>query len=247
MSIKKILVVGGAESYYTPFQFLYRLSVDDKDYMNNPEKYDMVLFTGGADVDPKLYDETSPHQKCMINSQRDYKERDIFKRAVNCGTKMTGICRGLQFLNVMAGGRMLHDLQGHGSQHKMYTHRGSIHVNSLHHQACIPAPGSYVIGWAKNHSVLSSYGNRDEKLGNWPDFVVEAMLFPEINASGVQYHPEMMPTNSHGVLWYEEFIRDLCNFNPSTLVRKYSYKKLNSMEKQPPRIGVDSNQCLVSK
>src|SRR5438309_1359385 len=82
-------------------------------------------------------------------SRMDMYQSITFHRAKMIGKPMAGICRGSQFLNVMAGGRLCQHLDGHGSWHDMETSDGrSFEVSSTHHQMMLPPEGAKVIGWS---------------------------------------------------------------------------------------------------
>lgn len=81
------------------------------------EEADLVQFTGGSDVFPRLYGEP-PHRTTSYNEGRDEKEKQIYELAQELGIPCAGICRGGQFLNVMNHGRMFQDVDNHTRQHK---------------------------------------------------------------------------------------------------------------------------------
>ena len=202
------MVVNGA-GYYEAVKKFGPRHVDVLTFLDNPEKFQFVLFTGGEDISPKLYNEVSPKGFCYgTNERRDNTELAVYKKAMQCGIKMVGICRGLQFLTAMAGGRLIHHTPDHaGNDHLMYLQtswhgKKQIIVNSLHHQMCLPAPGSYVIGWApKEVSNDIYYGNYDEPIA-WDGPDVEAMYLPSVNSFGVQWHPEFMNESSDAYRWF---------------------------------------------
>ena len=104
------------------------------------EDANLVVFTGGADVDPSLYGEENFASHSTL--ARDQREKTIYNQALELGKCMAGICRGGQFLNVMNGGKMIQHVDGHatGRDHKL-TDRvtGEEHsVTSTHHQMMIP-------------------------------------------------------------------------------------------------------------
>jgi putative glutamine amidotransferase len=205
---KKILVVNGA-SYAKAIEDLGPVTSYVDDFMERPEEFSLVMFTGGADVDPRFYGDTSPRNLCCSTPARDTHEMLIFNRALNAGVLMTGICRGVQFLNVACGGRMMHHIEDHaGTTHLMeLATGGSIIVNSLHHQMVIPSKHSEIIGWSKNRRSAVYFGQGDrEVLYEGPE--VEAVIFPQHGAFGVQYHPEMMAKDSDGYQFYYRFVKD---------------------------------------
>lgn len=195
-------------------------------FKKQPESFDLVMFTGGEDVSPSFYGQTSPRQICGYSIVRDEKESQIYQVALKHGIKMTGICRGIQFLNVMNGGTMMHHVNGHaGSVHSMTVANGEeLYVNSLHHQMCIPHESGIVVGWATDRLSNVYLGDKDEAV-EYEDREVEALIYPETNCAGVQYHPEMLRDNSPGYIWYSNFIIDFMKMGMESFVRKYTEKK----------------------
>lgn len=244
---RKILVVGGMIDYYKPFKFMYNLSTDIYDFINNPKLYDLVLFTGGEDVSPHLYGDDTEGNMIHNSEKRDETESRIFHIAKKNFVKMTGICRGIQFLNVMHGGRMLHDVKNHGGHHLMKNHKGPpVQTNSLHHQVCIPPKNSYVIGWVENSDMLKTYGNHDVELKWWPRITVEALFFPETKSYGVQYHPEMMPHTSEGFAWFQELIADMeCMKETCALLKKWTHVGLLEKEADKEEKRLEAVKAMV--
>lgn len=111
------------------------------------EKYsdaDIVVFTGGADINPNLYGE-KPHASVnRINRQRDTKEFLLYKSLKDSVLKL-GICRGGQFLNVMNGGKLWQNVDRHTNDHYLINiDDGEItQVTSTHHQQMIPNYSSW--------------------------------------------------------------------------------------------------------
>jgi len=140
--------------------------------------YDLVdglLFTGGPDVDPMHYGEQPMPKQGWIEPMRDEFELKLAHIALEGPKPFLGICRGLQLLNVAAGGTLIQDIGSqvtspikhrqeakawHGTHHvelepgsKIYEVLGErkVVVNSFHHQACKdPGPGFKATGWAQD-------------------------------------------------------------------------------------------------
>lgn len=222
---KKVLVVNGA-SYSKALGDLIEATSRVSHFMARPQDFSLVLFTGGEDISPFLYQDESPKGYCQINPARDLFEQEIFEMALKHNVLMTGICRGVQFLNVMAGGRMMHHLSGHaGQQHDMTTLCGDIiHVNSLHHQMVLPAPDAIVAGWAthKRSNYYIGTGDEDVKYDGKEN---EFIIFPKIKAFGVQYHPEMMIETSSGYMYYYNMVRMALDSEWKDFIEHYSGDK----------------------
>ena len=69
-----------------------------------------LLLTGGADVDPKRYGEEKSEQCGEILPERDEAECALTRAALREGLPVLAICRGLQVLNVVAGGTLIQDI-----------------------------------------------------------------------------------------------------------------------------------------
>ena len=103
-----------------------------------PEKADLVIFTGGEDVNPALYN-AKPHQLTRFNEARDEREIELYRQCLEEGIPMLGICRGAQFLHVMNGGVLYQHVDGHNTAHNIYDINKQEHiapVSSVHHQMC---------------------------------------------------------------------------------------------------------------
>lgn len=99
---------------------------------------DLVVFTGGPDVNPKLYGEKL-HKKTHFDIKRDDRDMQLYADALKLGVPMIGICRGAQFLWVMNGGGLYQDVDGHVGKHPIrdaIAHETIDNVSSTHHQMC---------------------------------------------------------------------------------------------------------------
>lgn len=224
--MKKILITNYSLSYGKAVRDLGELSVDWPDFISNPEEYKLVLFTGGEDVSPELYGDISPNNFCMHNRKRDNQEMSILETAIRHNIPVTGICRGSQFLNVMAGGKMIHHMEGHGGAlHDMTLRDGRIiRVNSTHHQMCLPGLKSILIGWSTKRLSDVYIGDMDEEV-EYTGPETEAFIFPQIHGFAVQYHPETMNEETEGYQYYWEAVKDLLEMSMTDFIEKYRGKK----------------------
>lgn len=220
----KILVLYGS-SYAEAVIGLDRIIIDATHFFRRPEEFSLVLFTGGADITPEFYGDDSPKNVCWNNLKRDEAELVVFQKAFDHKIPMAGICRGVQFLNVMAGGKMMHDIQNHGgSRHIMQTNENEyFEVNSLHHQMILPPAGSsnaIAIGWCPRNLSRVYVGEHDKEV-KYDGKEFEAAMFPAIQAFGVQYHPEMMSKISRGYVFFHEMVEMAIKAPWNEFVRKY--------------------------
>lgn len=118
---------------------------------------DGFLLTGGVDIHPSLYGsgEDYLNKPTAFQPQRDQFEKKIYAYSQTNKIPLLAICRGLQLVNVLNGGKLIQDL-GEGNlihtkensidkQHALKIEKGTLldeittlpssHINSAHHQA----------------------------------------------------------------------------------------------------------------
>ncbi len=135
---------------------------------------DGLLLTGGADIDPARYDRPSAGSR-DLDPDRDELELEAWRAATERSLPVLGVCRGFQLLNVLHGGTLLQDVDGHeGPSYGRGAARvhplrvvpgtrlarilfptnvrgGVLRVNSYHHQGLRSvdlAPGLVASAWA---------------------------------------------------------------------------------------------------
>lgn len=183
------------------------------------EDADLVIFGGGADVDPETYG-AEPGSRTYPSPQREREEKKDFETAKKLGKKMFGICRGHQFLCAMAGGKLIQDVTNHSGTHEISTFDGSSYkTNSIHHQMINPynmkSNEDYkILAWTTKRLSKRYLGEKDKPVYLPYEFKeIEAVYFPKIRAAGVQYHPEMMYRGSAdpAVEWTQSVVIKLMN------------------------------------
>lgn len=86
--MRKVYVVGPAKSY--------SFWIKNSELTDNLEEADIVVFTGGEDVDPSLYG-CAKHSTTHSNLKRDLEEKTIFEK-IKPHQFCIGICRGLRIV-----------------------------------------------------------------------------------------------------------------------------------------------------
>ena len=71
---------------------------------------DGLLLTGGVDVDPAAYGDPTRHPTVEIDAVRDAYELALAREALARDLPVLAICRGVQVLNVAAGGTLIQDI-----------------------------------------------------------------------------------------------------------------------------------------
>lgn len=192
---KKIYVVGSQKNY-ADWLLL--------DLVDSVEEADLVMFTGGEDVNPSLYGELVG-KYTGISKTRDNYEIEVYNKCIELDKKMIGICRGGQFLTVMAGGKLIQHVNGHaGGEHSITClwedRRFDIDITSSHHQMFYPfnlEPHQYRLLAYSSEIRSSTYLNGDdEEINIGKDFCEpEIVIYTETKALAIQGHPEWMTSN----------------------------------------------------
>jgi len=173
--------------------------------VNSVEEADLVLITGGEDINPRIYGE-QPHSSTWYNIRRDEIELTAIKEAIQQEKFLWGTCRGIQLLCAVAGGKLVQDMN-HSYTHSVITNEGVIMAtNSLHHQMQYPfnlVEGedyqiiAYARGLSREKGIPYYGGANDEQMVLPTDkdgytIEPEIVYYPKIKALGHQAHPEMM-------------------------------------------------------
>lgn len=191
---RAIEIAGGAP-------LLIPLALNEETLRSIFERLDGLLIQGGVDVHPQEYGEPVESFCGEIDTARDETELRILRWALAEELPTLGICRGIQMINVAAGGSLHQDIPAQlgspmqhqhvkGNPYHFHAHSVEIEaqsrlsralgatkleVNSLHHQSLKTiAPGFHVVARA-------------------PDGIVEGIEADDGRfAIGVQFHPEWM-------------------------------------------------------
>jgi len=173
------------------------------DNMNEIEKCNGVILSGGCDINPQLYHQpgflaySDPKD---IDEKRDEFEWKIMQHTEENQKPLLGICRGLQFANVYFGGVLLPDIPSFGKfNHGKFKegndreHTVNIDPNSLLYK--ITGEENGLINSAHHQSVdIPGFGLVANALS--PDGIIEGMERKEPEGKSylmlVQWHPERM-------------------------------------------------------
>lgn len=167
------------------------------------KKYpDLIVFTGGEDVDPSIYGEKKG-KHTHTNSNRDNNEHRFF-HSLSYRIPKLGICRGAQFLTVMVGGKLIQHVENHNnSKHSISLStmdNMEITIPSDHHQMMYPyeMKTNYEILGHSTFFQSSVYLNGDNENITLPNDFVEPEIihYPDYNALAIQAHPEWADYNS---------------------------------------------------
>lgn len=154
---------------------------------------DGLILAGGADIDPALYGAEPEAWTTDLRPDRDGGEVPLLRAAIGADLPVLGVCRGMQLMVAVAGGRLVQHLpdvlgsdrhragQGSYARHGVRTEPGSrlaglvgeqIEVPSYHHQG-VDDPGALTV---------SAYAD---------DGTIEGVEVPDARFRvGILWHPE---------------------------------------------------------
>ncbi len=135
-----------------------------------------------------------------INTNRDELEKRLITEAIDRRVPLMGICRGMQLINVVAGGSLYQDIEGFYEEYPAIrsvlprkrvelvphtrlatiTGRDEMHVNALHSQAIDRLGKSLRISAVEPNGIVQAIESGDRH------FII-----------GVQWHPEYLPQRSN--------------------------------------------------
>jgi putative glutamine amidotransferase len=148
-----------------------------------------LVFTGGRDVDPELYDQQRLDETDLPDYRRDRFELALMRAAIEAGLPFLAIGRGLHVLTVARGGALTQHLPAHRPDRVRYQPHdvrlsgetllgrllgGRVEVPAAHHQA--PSrlgEGLTVAGWSPDDEVVEAAEVAGHRFG-----------------IGVHWHPE---------------------------------------------------------
>lgn len=164
------------------------------------EVLDGLVLSGGGDIDPLLFGQ-EPHQNIgSVDRVRDEMELQLTQKALTQDLPILAICRGIQMLNVAAGGTIYQDIAAEMPQPTLcHSQSGAgwyashtidilsdshllqifgsptVHVNSFHHQAVREVGEDFIVTARARDNVIETIESPPHRF-----------------ALGVQWHPEMM-------------------------------------------------------
>lgn len=161
------------------------------------EKIDLLIVVGGGALAPQWYDR--PHDE-TVQKNRDRMEEKLIHYCVNHGIPIIGTCRGMQYINVLFGGRLAYHpnlpcLRERGEDHmvRLLKENRSIEVNNYH----------------KDVIFEDSLADCFEPIAIDEDnHTIEAYQSESMKILGIQWHPERSFASTDGIDETRRLVRD---------------------------------------
>jgi putative glutamine amidotransferase len=197
------IILSKASSNYTKWMEDENVILLDAYTLKNTDSIlklaDGIILTGGEDINPLEYNNTSNLKVCGdINYKRDTLERKLFDFAFENKIPLIGVCRGMQMMNVASGGTLYGDIPTEIGTEVIHRNNGEVYheialcdtstlifpidtdtimVNSWHHQGLKIMPNHLRV-------IARSFDGLAEAI------VMDTSMHPFMIA--VQFHPERL-------------------------------------------------------
>jgi len=156
-----------------------------------------LMLTGGPDVEPAAYGDAERHATVQSDPLRDRYELVLARRALERRVALLALCRGVQVLNVAAGGTLWQDLPT--GRPGPIPHDVTATTTTPAHPVDV-IPGT-LLARALGHDVITVNSRHHQAIrrlaspfvvtATAPDGVIEAIEHPALPyCLGVQWHPE---------------------------------------------------------
>ncbi|MEV5507218.1 gamma-glutamyl-gamma-aminobutyrate hydrolase family protein [Streptomyces orinoci] len=157
-------------------------------------RLDGLVLAGGEDLDPALYGATPHPRTGPPVPERDRWELALLDAALRQGVPLLGICRGMQLMNVHAGGALNQHLpetvghKDHNPRVGVFSHHRVEPVAWTRMGQLLAAPAQVA---THHHQGVSRLGTGLIASAHAEDGTIEAIEYPgDCFRVGVQWHPE---------------------------------------------------------
>lgn len=160
---------------------------------------DGLVIAGGGDVHPASYGQQDAGSK-ETDAQADATEIALARRAWERGIPTLAICRGMQIVNVAAGGTLTQDIVGEGTPHppisddpaEVLADRHVIEIDEGSRLAGVLGAGERVVNTI-HHQAIDRVADGFRVTARAEDGVIEAIEAEDgWDLLAVQWHPEKL-------------------------------------------------------
>lgn len=162
------------------------------------ETMDGFLFTGGQDVSPNLYAQRITPVCGQCCKERDEMETVLFRLAYEQDKPVLGICRGIQYINVIMGGTLYQDLpEEHSSDtehHQKPPYDQPVHSVEIAEKSPLYSllKKEAIMVNSYHHQAIRALAPKLSAMAVSEDGLVEAVYVPKKRFIwGIQWHPEL--------------------------------------------------------
>ena len=206
---KKTIILSKASTNYINWLVDDNINIINAYESNNLDSIlliaDGIVLTGGEDINPLMYADSSNLQLCeKMDFRRDTIEKKLFDFALKNNIPFIGICRGMQMMNVAHGGTLYGDIPSEIGDGVIHRNNGEVMheivvscSNILYANMVFPYSLRDTIftvnSW--HHQGLKRIANGINVIATSSDGLPEAVAMDTSIHSfmiGVQFHPERL-------------------------------------------------------
>lgn len=192
--VEAVQLVGGAPLVIPPH-------LDEEMLRAITQHLDGLLLSGGGDILPTAFGEEDSGLLWSVDEGRDQTELALARWTLTAGLPLLAICRGVQVLNVAAGGTLIQDIPTQvpdalihstvaGRPLPVVSHTAEVTARSR--LATLVGAGELGVNSA-HHQAVKTVGAGLVVTARAPDGIVEGLEAPDHPfCLGVQWHPEVM-------------------------------------------------------
>ena len=200
---KKIIILSKASDSYINWISDENTIIIDAYKIKNTDSLlnlaDGIILTGGEDINPIEYNDTSNIKLCgPINYKRDTLERKLFEYAFKNKIPLIGVCRGMQMMNVVSGGTLYGDIPSEIGNEVIHRFNGEVN-----HEIVLCDTSSLIFSSNRDTIVVNSFHHQALKkippflrvIARALDGIPEAVVMDKNHHPymiGVQFHPERL-------------------------------------------------------
>ena len=178
---------------------------DKESILSLLDTLDGLVLSGGDDINPLLLGEEPLPQLHSVCPERDETELFLAREAFHRQIPTLGICRGIQVMAAVLGGKVYQDIyvQGEGAKLKhsqdmpRYTASHTVNIKEGSTLQSIVGNKQMLAVNSFHHQAVSDPGQHLKVSATSPDGIIEAVESNEDKALlGVQWHPECFILNN---------------------------------------------------
>ena len=215
----RALVKAGAAPVIVP------LGADVKTLKTLAGALDGILFSGGGDIETRLYNGEEHPKVYGVDKDRDRMELALVQLALENKVPLMGICRGFQVINVALGGSLyshINDQLPGAIEHRYFPDYPFDHIA---HTVSLNDPSSKLAGIVEDlqlevnslhHQGVKKVGANLKVTASAPDGLVEAFEYAD-NPFGVavQWHPEWLGKDEASEKLFKSFVKAAAKYSES--------------------------------
>ena len=187
----------------------------------------IILGSHPSDIAPNIYGDSNWGKQTMGCAQMDDTYIANFCFAKDKKKKVIGLNRGALFLCAKAGGELIQDVNGHGSNkctvfhHIVGQDKHRVWVNSMHHQMMNPytlPKSKYDVLAVMAPNVSSRYLNQFDNNFEFGDTInkqgfiePEVIHFTDIDSLAIQANPEELNHTQEAIQFYRKLVKQFIN------------------------------------